>query len=200
MDFEEFWEKLQHIEQIEPPKLTKSNETYLSTKDTFFLISENYTDPVWFETLSGNKLFGVSNRKPGILPKFESNNAFTSASIDHGFLGVIPPTAVIKIFRSSGEETMIAKRHFKKIWDLAKNYDEPFKPKSYGEKTVSYDYYKIDHSDGITSEQVISKSAPDAKLEAKGWKMKKNVKKPAPGSLSYILPIMKHLVGDEIIE
>ena len=68
MDFEEFWEKLQHIEQIEPPKLTKSNETYLSTKDTFFLISENYTDPVWFETLSGNKLFGVSNRKPGILP------------------------------------------------------------------------------------------------------------------------------------
>jgi len=47
---------------------------------------------------------------------------------------------------------------------------------------------------------VISKPAPDAKLEAKGWKMKKNVKKPAPGSLSYILPIMKHLVGDEIIE
>ena len=38
MDYEEFREKLQHIEQIEPPKLTKSNETYLITKDTFFLI------------------------------------------------------------------------------------------------------------------------------------------------------------------
>ena len=193
MDFEEFWEKLQHIEQIEPPKLTKSNETYLSTKDTFFLISENYTDPVWFETLSGNKLFGVSNRKPGILPP-------ALYQWDHDFLGVIPPPADIKIFRSSDEETMIAKRHFKKIWNLAKNYNEPFKPKSYGEKTVSYDYYKIDHSDGITSEQVISKPAPDTELEAKGWKMKKNVKKSAPGSLSYILPIMKHLVGDEIIE
>ena len=193
MDFEEFWEKLQHIEQIEPPKLTKSNETYLSTKDTFFLISENYTDPVWFETLSGNKLFGVSNRKPGILPP-------ALHQWDHDFLGVIPPPADIKIFRSSDEETMIAKRHFKKIWNLAKNYDEPFKPKSYGEKTVSYDYYKKYYSDGVTSDQVISKPAPDAKLEAKGWKMKKNVKKSAPGSLSYILPIMKHLVGDEIIE
>ena len=195
MDFEEFWEKLQHIEQIEPPKLTKSNETYLSTKDTFFLISENYTDPVWFETLSGNKLFGVSNRiyYDRILPPglYQSN---------HDFLGVISPPADIKIFRSSDEETMIAKRHFKKIWKLAKNYNEPFKPKSYGEKTVSYDYYKIDHSDGITSEQVISKPAPDTELEAKGWKMKKNVKKSAPGNLSYILPIMKHLVGDEIIE
>ena len=194
MDFEEFWEKLQHIEQIEPPKLTKSNETYLSTKDTFFLISENYTDPVWFETLSGNKLFGVSNRI-----YYEVFSAFLHQS-DHDFLGVIPPPADIKIFRSSDEETMIAKRHFKKIWNLAKNYNEPFKPKSYGEKTVSYDYYKIDHSDGITSEQVISKPAPDTELEAKGWKMKKNVKKSAPGNLSYILPIMKHLVGDEIIE
>jgi len=179
MDFEEFWEKLQHIEQIEPPKLTKSNETYLSTKDTFFLISENYTDPVWFETSSGNKLFGVSNRKPGILP---------------------PPVADIKIFRSSDEETMIDKKHFKKIWKLAKNYDEPFKPKSYGEKTVSYDYYKKYYSDGVTSILVKSKSAPDTELEAKGWKMKKNVKKSAPGNLSYILPIMKHLVEDEIIE
>ena len=194
MDFEEFWEKLQHIEQIEPPKLTKSNETYLSTKDTFFLISENYTDPVWFETLSGNKLFGVSNRI-----YYEVFSAFLYQS-DHDFLGVIPPPADIKIFRSSDEETLIAKRHFKKIWNLAKNYDEPFKSKSYGEKIVSYDYYKIDRSDGITSEQVISKPAPDTELEAKGWKMKMNVKKSAPGSLSYILPIMKHLVGDEIIE
>ena len=199
MDFWEFWKKLQHIEQTEPPKLTKSNETYLMTS-SFILIGGDYTDPIWFETLSGNKLFGVSNRKPGILPKFESNNAFTSASMDHGFLGVIPPTADIKIFRSSSEETMIAKRHFKKIWDLAKNYDEPFTPKRYEKKIVSYDYYKIDHSDGITSDQVISKPTPDAKLEAKGWKMKKNVKKSAPGNLSYILPIMKHLVGDEIIE
>ena len=192
MDFEEFWEKLQHIEQIEPPKLTKSNETYLMAS-SFILIGGNYTDPVWFETLSGNKLFGVSNRKPGILPP-------ALYQWDHDFLGVIPPPADIKIFRSSDEETMIAKRHFKKIWDLAKNYEEPFNPKSYEEKIVSYDYYKIDHSDGITSDQVISKPAPDAKLEAKGWKMKKNVKKPAPGNLSYILPIMKHLVGDEIIE
>ena len=194
MDFEEFWEKLQHIDQIESPKLIKSNEKYLSTKDTFFLISENYTDPVWFETLSGNKLFGVSNRI-----YYEVFSAFLHQS-DHDFLGVIPPPAAIKIFRSSDEETLIAKRHFKKIWNLAKNYDEPFKSKSYGEKIVSYDYYKIDHSNGITSEQVISKPAPDAKLEAKGWKMKKNVKKSAPGNLSYILPIMKHLVGDEIIE
>ena len=195
MDFEEFWEKLQHIEQIEPPKLTKSNETYLITKDTFFLISENYTDPVWFETLSGNKLFGVSNRiyYDRILPP----GLYQS---DHDFLGVISPPADIKIFRSSDEETLIAKRHFKKIWNLAKNYDEPFKSKGYGEKIVSYDYYKIDRSDGITSEQVISKPAPDTELEAKGWKMKMNVKKSAPGSLSYILPIMKHLVGDEIIE
>ena len=98
MDFDEFWEKLQHIYQIEPPRLTKSNETYLRTS-SFILIGGDYTDPIWFETLSGNKLFGVSNRKPGILPKFESNNAFTSASMDHGFLGVIQPTADIKIFR-----------------------------------------------------------------------------------------------------
>ncbi len=95
---------------------------------------------------------------------------------------------------------MISKRNFKKICNLAKNYDEPFKPKIYGEKTVSYDYYKKYYSDGVTCDQVISKPVPDAKLEAKGWKMKKNVKKSAPGSLSYILPIMKHLVGDEIIE
>ena len=194
MDFWEFWKKLQHIEQTESPKLAKSNETYLMAS-SFILIGGNYTDPVWFETLSGNKLFGVSNRiyYDRILPP----GLYQS---DHDFLGVISPPADIKIFRSSDEETMVAKRHFKEIWDSAKNYDEPFNPKSYGEKTVSYDYYKIDHSDGITSEQVISKPAPDAKLEAKGWKMKKNVKKSAPGSLSYILPIMKHLIGDEIIE
>ena len=67
MDFVEFWEKLQHIAQMEPPKLTKSNETYLMA-NSFILIGGNYTDPVWFETLFGNKLFGVSNRNPGIFP------------------------------------------------------------------------------------------------------------------------------------
>ena len=73
-------------------------------------------------------------------------------------------------------------------------------PKAMKKKTVSYDYYKKYCSDGVTSDLVIEKPAPDAELEAKGWKMKKNVKKSAPGNLSYILPIMKHLIGDEIIE
>ena len=187
MKFREFWKKLRHLEEFKP-ELTDTNKISMMNMIMIWE-DDDYSHPVWFETLSENKLFGVCNyNRLHIFPP------------DREFLGVIHPTADIKIVRSSGEETMIAERLFKKIWNLAKNYDEPFNPKSYEEKTVSYDYYKKYCSDGVTSDQVIEKPAPDAELEAKGWKMKKNVKKSAPGNLSYILPIMKHLIGDEIIE
>ena len=188
MDFYEFWEKLRRLDEFKPELI---NPVIMTWED------DEYSYPVWFSTPSGNKIFGVCRYKHFL------DHSILGWMQDREVLGVIHKKAYIKIVRipfGSFGETTIAREQFKKIWKRSKNYDEPFNPKSYEEKIVSYDYYKIDHSDGITSDQVISKPAPDAKLEAKGWKMEKNVKKLVPSSLSYILPIMKHLVGDEIIE
>ena len=185
MDFYEFWEKLRRLDEFKPELI---NPVIMIWED------DEYSYPVWFSTPSGNKIFGVCRYKHFL------DHSILGWMQDREVLGVIHTKAYIKIVRIPFGETTIARRHFKKIWNLAKNYDEPFNPKSYEEKTVSYDYYKKYYSDGVTSTLVKSKSAPDTELEAKGWKMKKNVKKSAPGNLSYILPIMKHLIGDEIIE
>ena len=192
MKFKKFGEKLQQIEQMEPPRLTKSNETYHKTHP-LILIGDNYNDPVWFETNTKKEIFGVSYRKKFTLGE-SLIKSFSSSRINLGFR----PISEIKIFKKSGKETTITKRYFEEIWNkaknLVKNHKDPFKQVNYkiiGK--ITYDYHKGYNTIG-------EYTTPNDELVAKGWKEEKRQKIKAPSHLSYILPIIKHLLGDEIIE
>ena len=58
MDFGEFWEKLRHLEEFKP-ELTDTNKISMMNMIMIWE-DDDYSHPVWFETLSENKLFGVS--------------------------------------------------------------------------------------------------------------------------------------------
>ena len=186
MKFEKFWDKLQHLEEFKPKLIDldkmDSGEMKLLLEYKMNWAYDDYTFPVVFETLSKNIHFGVSRRK-----RYTKDDLFESNVHWDG----------IKIFRNSGGKTTISKDHFKKIWKLAKNlvknHKDPFNQVNYKVEKTIYDYHK-----GYTT--LGGYPTPNHELEADGWKRKKRQPRKLAGNLSYIFPIMKHLLGDEIIE
>ena len=197
MKFEKFWDKLQHLEEFKPKLIDlykmDSGKMKLLIEGKTIWEDDVYSRPVGFETLSENKqLFGVSYRKRGTLGE-NLVLSLHSSRINLGFR----PIHDIKIFRNSGGKTTISKDHFKKIWklakNLAKNHKDPFNQANYKVEKTIYDYHK-----GYTTRG--GYTTPNHELEADGWKRKKRQPRKLAGNLSYIFPIMKHLLGDEIIE
>ena len=186
MKFEKFWDKLQHLEEFKPKLIDldkmDSGEMKLLLEYKMNWAYDDYTFPVVFETLSKNIHFGVSRRK-----RYTKDDLFESNVHWDG----------IKIFRNSGGKTTISKDHFKKIWKLAKNlvknHKDPFNQANYKDEKTIYDYLK-----GCTT--LGGYPTPNHELEADGWKREKHQPRKLAGNLSYIFPIMKHLLGDEIIE
>ena len=187
MKFEKFWDKLQHLEEFKPKLIDldkmDSGEMKLLLEYKMNWAYDDYTFPVVFETLSKNIHFGVSRRK-----RYTKDDLFESNVHWDG----------IKIFRNHGWDAPITKRHFEEIWNkaknLVKNHKDPFKQVNYkiiGK--IHYDYLK-----GCNT--LSGYPTPNHELEADGWKEEKHQKIKSPSHLSYILPIMKHLLGDEIIE